>query len=198
MQHVLILASQSKTRLELIRNAGVSVKVVPARVDEAAIKDALISEDAPPKDIADQLADAKARKIALKMPGLVLGCDQILSLSGEIFSKPDTAQDAVGQLKRLRGQVHDLYSAAVLYQDAEPVWRHVGHATLHMRLSSDAYLREYVERNWSSIQNSVGSYRIEGEGTRLFQRIDGDFFNILGLPLIELLTFLIERGSIPS
>lgn len=198
MSETLILASQSATRLHLIQNAGMPVRAVPSRVDEAAIKEALIADGASPKDTADQLADAKARKVAMKMPGLVLGCDQVLSFDGEIFSKPATAQDAVQQLKRLRGNTHELYSAAVLYQDSEPIWRHVGHVRLWMRVTSDAYLSDYVERNWSSIQHSVGSYQIEGEGVRLFERIDGDHFNILGLPLLELVTFLVGRGWLPS
>lgn len=198
MSETLILASQSATRLHLIQNAGMPVRAVPSRVDEAAIKEALIADGASPKDTADQLADAKARKVAMKMPGLVLGCDQVLAFDGEIFSKPATAQDAVQQLKRLRGNTHELYSAAVLYQDSEPIWRHVGHVRLWMRVTSDAYLSDYVERNWSSIQHSVGSYQIEGEGVRLFERIDGDHFNILGLPLLELVTFLVGRGWLPS
>lgn len=198
MHEALVLASQSTVRLDLIRNAGVPVRSVPARVDEEVIKDALVSDGASPRDIADQLAEAKARKIAAKMPVTVLGCDQILAFKGEILSKPKTSADALKQLKSLRGNAHDLFSAAVLFEEGRPIWRHIGCVTLQMRAASDDYLSDYVERNWSSIQHCVGSYQIEGEGIRLFERIDGDYFNVLGLPLLEFVSFLIGRGSLPS
>lgn len=196
---ILILASESDTRRELLQRAGVPIEVMPARVDEDAIKYGMLSEGAHPRDIADALAEAKARKIAVRRPeGLVLGCDQVLSCSRQLFSKPDTMNDAIQQLSTLRGKTHHLHSAAVLYESAEPIWRHVGEVRLTMRDFSDEYLHDYVQRTWESIRYSVGCYKLEGEGVRLFSRIEGDYFNVLGLPLLELLSYLTLRGNLQA
>ncbi|MEM9127959.1 MAG: Maf family nucleotide pyrophosphatase [Pseudomonadota bacterium] len=193
----IILASGSSIRAQLLRNAGVPFSVQVARVDEDAIKSALLAEDASPRDIADALAEMKARKISDKVPGaLVLGCDQVLDFEGRLLSKPETPEDAMSQLKVMRGKRHMLLSAAVIYQDGEPVWRHVGQVRLRMRASSDAYLRDYVTRNWTSICGAVGAYKLEEEGVRLFTTIDGDYFNVLGMPLLELLNYLAVKGMI--
>jgi septum formation protein len=181
----------------MLRRAGVAIDVVPARVDEAAIRDALVAEQAPPRDVADALAEAKARKVAGRYPeALVLGCDQVLSLKGRIFEKPGTPEEAGIQLRELRGTTHQLLSAAVIYDGGEPVWRHVGVARLAMRPVSDAYLDDYVSRNWPGIGDTVGGYKLEEEGARLFAQVMGDYFTILGLPLLELLNYLVLRGEI--
>jgi len=193
----IILASGSATRAELLRNAGLQFTIERPRVDEAAIKDALQAEQAKPRDVADTLAEIKARKVADRTPeAMVIGCDQILSYHGEVFSKPTDRDDALSQLLRLRGQRHSLLSAAVIYHEGQPVWRHVGEVKLRMRQASDAYLRDYVSRQWDSIQHSVGGYQIESEGVRLFHSIEGDYFHILGMPLLEVLAFLTLRGVI--
>lgn len=193
----IILASGSTIRAQLLRNAGVPFEVNVPRVDEDTVKNALIAEEAPPRDIADALAELKARKISLKMPGaMVLGCDQVLDFQGQLLSKPASPAQALDQLKAMRGQRHMLLSAAVIYENGEPIWRHVGQVRLRMRASSDAYLRSYVDRNWDSIQHAVGAYKLEEEGVRLFTTIDGDYFNVLGMPLLELLNFLTLRGVI--
>ncbi len=141
----------------------------------------------------------KARKLAEKLPGaLVLGCDQVLEMKGEIFAKSDSAATARAQLMALRGRTHRLLSAAVLYEDGRPVWRHVGEARLTMRGFSDHYLDDYLARNWDSIRHAVGCYKLEEEGVRLFSAIEGDHFTILGLPLLPLLTYLSTRGIIPA
>jgi septum formation protein len=193
----IVLASGSSIRAQLLENAGVPFSVQIARVDEDSIKRALLAEGASPRDIADALAEMKARKVSDKTPGaMVLGCDQVLDFDGQLLSKPPTPEDAFAQLKMMRGKQHMLLSAAVIYQDGEPIWRHVGQVRLRMRMSSDAYLRHYVDRNWDSIRHAVGAYKLEEEGVRLFATIDGDYFNVLGMPLLELLNYLAVKGVI--
>jgi septum formation protein len=196
---MILLASSSEIRLQMLRAAGVSVTVRPARIDEEAIRAALESEGATPRDLADTLAEMKARKIAEKEPTAhVLGCDQVLELKGQVFAKPASPEDARAQLLALRGKTHRLLSAAVLYHDGRPVWRHVGEARLTMRDLSDSYLDDYLARNWDSIRHAVGCYKLEEEGVRLFSAIEGDHFTILGLPLIPLLSYLGQKGIIPA
>ncbi|WP_375279560.1 Maf family protein [Pseudooctadecabacter sp.] len=197
MSFDLILASASESRARLLQQAGVLVEAIPARIDEDSVKIALEAEDAPPRDIADTLAEMKARKVAEKGSGrLILGCDQVLAFKGGILSKPTSPEDAHDQLTQLRGETHQLLSAAVIYDGLEPVWRHVGVARLTMRDFSDAYLDDYIDRNWDSIRWSVGGYKIEEEGIRLFRSIMGDTFTIQGLPLLELLSYLTLRGTL--
>jgi septum formation protein len=193
----LILASGSKIRSQLLAQAGVGHVVHPARIDEEAIRDALLAEAAPPRDIADTLAEIKARKVSEKLPdALVLGCDQVLDLKGRLLSKPTTPTEAMQQLKEMRGDRHMLLSAAVIYENGKPLWRHVGQVRLFMRDASDNYLEGYINRNWDSIRHAVGAYKLEEEGVRLFTRIEGDYFNVLGLPLLELLSYLTLRGDL--
>lgn len=192
----LVLASRSSTRADLLRRANVDFSVVSPRVDEEAIKSAMVSDGCSPRDVADALAEAKARKVATSNNGLVLGCDQVLSLGGRIFSKPDNECEASDHLRALMGSTHELHTAAVLYEDCRPVWRHVGRVRLTMRILSDRYLEDYLSRNWDEIRHSVGAYRFEDEGCRLFSKVEGDHFHILGLPLLELLAYLIDRGTL--
>lgn len=193
----LVLASTSAIRRQLLQTAGLAVVVSQPRIDEDAMKAALAAENASARDIADALAEAKARKVSPRHPGLlVLGCDQVLDHAGACLSKPATPDDARAQLAALRGGTHRLLSAAVIYRDGEPLWRHVGTVRLTMRAVSDAYLDDYVDRNWDSVRHSVGAYKLEEEGVRLFTRIDGDYFTVLGLPLLDLLNFLTLRGDI--
>lgn len=195
----LVLASGSAIRARLLENAGLAFRTAVPRVDEQAIKQALIAENATPRDIADTLAEMKARRISDKIPGaLVIGCDQVLEFDGALISKPASADSALAQVKAMRGKRHRLLSAAVVCQDGSPVWRHVGQVRLTMRQSSDAYLADYVARNWNSIRHAVGAYKLEEEGVRLFTAIDGDYFNVLGMPLLELLNFLAVRGEIET
>lgn len=199
MSQSLILASGSAIRTKLLTQAGVDHEVQVPRIDEQMIKESLIADNAPPRDVADTLAEMKARKISEKNPGaLVLGCDQVLDHKGTLLSKPASPDDALSQLKALRGDRHSLLSAAVICEDGQPVWRHVGQVRLRMRDASDDYLADYLSRNWDSIRHAVGCYKLEEEGVRLFSNIEGDYFTVLGMPLLELLNHLTLRGDLAS
>ena len=140
-----------------------------------------------------------AQKLADKHPtALVLGCDQVLDFSGRAWGKPETIDAARTQLRTLRGKTHRLHSAIVLCDAGQPVWRHIGEARLTMRDFSDSFLDDYLARNWESIRSAVGCYKLEEEGVRLFSAIEGDYFTILGLPLVPLLGYLAQREFIPS
>lgn len=199
MPRRIILASTSAIRRQLLANAGVQIETLPARIDEDAIRVGLAAEQATPRDVADTLAEMKARKVAERNPdALVIGCDQVLEFQRSVWGKPDTADAAVAQLRALRGQTHRLLSAVVVYDGREPVWRHVAEVRLTMRPFSDAFLEGYITRNWPDVQDSVGAYKLEEEGVRLFSAIEGDYFTVLGLPLLPLLNYLGQRGFIPS
>ena len=199
MARQIVLASGSAIRGQMLSNAGIAFEAIVPRVDEEMIKIALQAEKATPRDIADALAETKARKIGGKLPDkLVIGCDQVLDFDGQILSKPQTPEEAKEQLKVLRGKRHSLLSAVVVYHQLEPLWRHVGQVRLYMRDISDSYLNEYVDRNWPSLQSSVGGYKLEEEGVRLFSRIEGDYFTILGLPLIEMINYLTASGDLKA
>ncbi len=200
---VLLLASASDIRLSLLRAAGVAVEAQPARIDETTILTALQAEGARPRDIADTLAEMKARKVSDRVldrlpEAFILGCDQVLDFEGQVWQKPQTPDDARHHLQTLRAKRHKLLSAAVLYHRGEPVWRYVGEVRLTMRQVSDHYIDSYVSRNWDGIRHCVGAYKLEEEGARLFSQIDGDYFTVLGLPLLPLLGYLSDRGVLPS
>lgn len=195
----LILASRSSARAALLRNAGVPFDILPAAVDEASVKAGLRAEQAPARDVADTLADLKARRVANRVPGaLVLGADQVLACEGRLYDKPADLGEAREQLLALRGRPHDLYAAAVVYEDGQPVWRHVGRAQLTMRRFSDAFVDAYLARNGDALCDTVGAYRLEDGGAQLFARVQGDLFTVMGLPLLELLDFLRTRRVIPE
>lgn len=199
MSGPLILASGSRIRAELLRNAAVPFRVEPARVDEESLRLAMEADGTPPRDMADHLAEFKASRVAAKYPdALVLGCDQILAFEGRALAKPEHPAELLDQLIRMSGNSHDLYSAAVLFDKAAPVWRHVGRVRLQMRQLTESYLDGYVSRNWQEVRHCVGGYQLEREGARLFSRIDGDFFAVLGLPLLALLDHLAVRGFIET
>lgn len=197
MTTALILASGSRIRSKLLTGAGVVHDRLAVRIDEVSVRDALAADAVSPRDIADALAEMKARKAAGKVEGgLVLGCDQTLDFDGRVLGKPRDRADAREQLMLLRGKTHRLWSAAVIFEDAKPVWRHVAEVRLQMRLFSESYLDDYLAREWDSIQESVGGYKLEEEGARLMARVDGDYFSVLGLPLVEVLGYLVTRGAI--
>jgi septum formation protein len=183
MTRTLILASASAGRAALLRGARVPLEVVPAAVDEAAVKAGMLAEGAPARDIADALAELKARRVAGRMPErLVLGADQVLVCEGRLHDKPGDRAAARDQLLALRGRRHELLSAAVVFEAGRPVWRHVGRAQLTMRPVSEGFLDAYLEREGDAVLGSVGSYRLEDGGAGLFSRVDGDVFTVMGLP----------------
>lgn len=199
MTHPLILASSSSIRKALLDQAGIPNTVEKARVDEEMIRSALLAEGASAHDIADTLAETKAQKVANKVPqGFVLGCDQILSLDDRLFKKAKDADQLKSQLRELSGKTHHLYSAAVLYQDGAPIWRHVGHVRMTMRDLSDGFINTYVAENWDQVQYCVGGYMIESTGIRLFRKIEGDYHSILGLPLLPLIEILARHEMITT
>ena len=192
-----VLASTSAIRAQLLAHAGVPFEAVPAGVDEASVKDSLLAEGLGPRDIADALAEAKAVKVSGRRPGLVIGADQTLDLDGRLFDKADTVEAARERLKTLRGKTHKLHCGMVVARDGRPIWREVVTASLKMRPFSDAWLDGYLQRNAPGVLSSVGCYQLEGEGVQLFDRIDGDYFAILGLALTPLLDILRRHGAMP-
>lgn len=195
----LILASSSPIRARLLANAGLRFETRIPRLDEAAIRDAMVAENASPRDIADTLAEMKAQRIAARAPeAIVIGCDQVLCLGPRILAKANSIDEARAQLLTLRNRQHQLLSAVVVYQGDRPLWRHVGVVRMTMTDFSDAFLDDYLGRNWDHVRDAVGCYKLEEEGVRLFSRIEGDYFTVLGLPLIDLLSYLALRGTIPS
>nr|WP_040645762.1 Maf family protein [Rubellimicrobium thermophilum] len=195
----MILASGSAARAAMLQAAELPFRVVRPRVDEAALRDALLAEGHDARAIADALAEMKALRVSAAHPqALVLGADQTLDCEGRLFSKPATPEEARAQIAALAGRRHRLVSAAVLAEGGRPVWRHVAEARLTMRPLSEGFIAAHVARHWEAIRHSVGAYRIEAEGVRLFERVEGDPWTIQGLPLLPLLTFLIQRGVLDA
>ncbi len=191
----LILASASASRAAILKQAGVAFDVVPANIDEDAVK-ASVEE---PRAVAEALASLKAFTVSASHPGpLVLGADQVLVLEGRIVSKAPGLDTAAAQLRRLRGRRHVLISALALARGGAPVWRHTSVAALAMRDFSDAFLEDYVAREGEAVLGSVGCYRLEGLGAQLFESVEGDYFSILGLPLLPLLSALRGFGVIAT
>ncbi|HZR74929.1 Maf family nucleotide pyrophosphatase [Bradyrhizobium sp.] len=185
----LILASQSKARQTLLANAGFAFESQPADIDERAIQQS--SELSAPGEVASLLAREKARAVSARRPGqYVIGADQTLALGTRIFNKPAGRVQAADQLRALSGHCHELHSAIALARDEKILFDHVSIARMTMRQLSDAEIDAYLDEAGSAVTTSVGAYQLEGLGIHLFERIEGDHFTILGLPLFPLLAFL--------
>lgn len=194
-----ILASGSSTRARLLRDAGVPVLIDPAGIDEDEIKASMKAEGAPVSDIAQALADLKASRKSAQYPGaFVIGADQMLDCDGTWFDKPPTLERARAQLEALAGRTHHLHTAATVARDGGVIWRHLTRPALTMRRLSPEFLADYVRREGEDLLGSVGAYRLEGRGAQLFADIRGDYFSILGLPLLPLLDFLRTHKVLPT
>ena len=197
MTEKIILASGSPFRKAMLVNAGLDIEAVPADVDERALEAPLQDSGVSPEDVALVLAEAKATEVSERRPGaLVLGCDQTLSLGDEVFHKPADMEGARRHLLALSGKTHQLNSAAVLARDGAVLWRHVGVASLTMRELDPAFIGRHLARVGAKALSSVGAYQIEGEGIQLFEKIEGDYFTIVGLPLLPVLAELRALGAI--
>jgi septum formation protein len=185
----LVLASKSAARRALLNNAGIPAEIWPAEIDERAIETEGVADG--PEAVAALLARAKAREVARQLPGrIVLGADQTLALGRQRFSKPPDRPAAAAQLRALRGKTHALHSALAVALDGNLIFQHSGTARLTMRAFSEQFLQAYLDTAKEAVTASVGAYQLEGLGIHLFERIDGDYFTILGLSLPPLLDFL--------
>lgn len=197
----IILASASPTRARLLEAAGLKFTVVPSAVDEQAIRDSLSAdnESIDPADIAEVLARAKAEDVSRRHPeATVIGADQVLALGNEIFAKAETIAAARDVLMRLRGQTHQLHSAVVIAEAGDVSWSDVQTASVTMRKYSAGALAQYLSTAGASVLDSVGAYQIEGAGVQLFETVEGDYFTVLGLPMLPLLAELRERKVLPA
>lgn len=188
------LASGSQIRRQILDGAGLVYDVKTSLVDESTIKASMIEMGAPPRDIADALAEAKAVKVSRDKEGLVIGADQIMVMDDLIYDKPKTMEEARARLLSMRGKPHYLIGAVVICDAGQAVWRHASKTTLHVREFSDNFLDDYLEQEGEDILSTVGAYKFEGRGAQLFSKVEGDFFSILGLSLLPVLDYLRVRG----
>lgn len=195
----LILASASEVRARVLKGAGVDFDIRPAHVDEDAVKDSLLAAKAPLRDVADALAELKALRVSASRPdALVLGADQVLALEGELVNKCASLDEARTLLRRLRGRSHQLISALVLAKAGGAIWRTAETATLKMRDFGDRFLDDYLAAEGEELLKGVGCYRLESRGAQLFERVEGDYFTVLGLPLQSLLAVLRQHGIVAT
>ena len=198
MSQRIILASGSQSRRAVLAAAGVEAETIKPHVDEDAAKASFRASDMKVRDQAMQLAELKSVKISMREPGLVIGCDQMLSLDGEAFDKPVDLADMRNHLVKLSGKAHTLETAIVISAEGKPVWRHLARPKLTVRKLSDQFIDTYIETVGEPLLSTVGAYQLEGLGAQLFTRIEGDYFSILGLPLLPLLDYLRTRGVLLS
>jgi len=193
----IILASNSQFRAELLKNAGVKFTTDIASIDERAIEQPLLEANLEPADIAQVLAEAKAVNVSSHHPNsLIIGCDQTLSLDDTMFHKPDDMKQARQHILNFSGKAHQLNSAIVLVYNQQTIWRHVSIANMFMRKLTPEFVGRYLARAGNHVLDSVGAYQLEGIGVQLFDRIDGDYFTIIGLPMLPLLSELRNQGVI--
>ena len=197
MQMTLILASKSETRAKLLTNANVHFVCKRPNIDEKHLKMHFLLNGVDVSKISGKLAESKAKKVNLENPNaFVIGCDQTLIFKKKLLSKVKEKSGVINRLYQLNDCEHHLYTSAVIYFENNPIWRVTKKAKLRMKNNSESYITNYVKRNYHYIVKATGCYMIEGEGVRLFKYIEGDYFSILGLPLIQILNFLNARGKI--
>ncbi|WP_144865940.1 Maf-like protein [Mesorhizobium sp. J18] len=193
----IILASSSPFRRKLLENAGLEFRTVSPEIDERAVQATLEGSDITPDDVALILGEAKARDVSERNPeAWVIGSDQTLSLGDRIFHKPADMEEARRHLLALSGKTHQLNSAVIIARKGEAVWRHVGIAHLTMRNLDPGFIGRHLAAVGEKALSSVGAYQVEGQGIQLFEKIDGDYFTIVGLPMLPLLAALREMGAI--
>ena len=193
-----ILASGSQSRRALLAGAGIAAEAIKPNVDEDTARLAMRAEGVKVRDQAMQLAEMKALKISRTRPGLVIGGDQMLNLEGTAFDKPTDLDGARAHLRALSGKPHHLETAIVIAENGEFVWRHLARPKLTVRTLSDAFIEQYVAACGEALLSTVGAYQLEGLGAQIFSRIEGDYFSILGLPLLPLLDYLRVRDVVPT
>jgi septum formation protein len=192
------LASGSASRRALLTAAGVSAEAVAPNVDEESYRTAMRADGVSVRDQAMQLAEMKAVRVSQSRPGLVIGGDQMLALGEEAFDKPRDLAEAKSHLIRLSGKSHTLETAIVVCEEGRSVWRHLARPKLTMRPLSPEFIDDYVSRCGNTLLTTVGAYQLESHGAQLFSRIEGDYFSILGLPLLPLLDYLRVRKVLPQ
>ncbi len=193
----IVLASGSKIRRQMLESAFVEFRVEVPSLDEEALRDSMSDIGAKPRDIANSIADLKARKVSLRCPeDFVIGCDQVLEVNETAFGKADSVQCLKKMLKMMRGRIHYLHSSVVVHEGGHPVWRHTATAIMTMRNYSDEYLDDYLLARGEDLLDAVGCYKIEDGGAGLLSKVEGDMFVVLGMPLLELLGYLGRRGAV--
>jgi septum formation protein len=199
MTSSLVLASASPFRRALLENAGLVFEAKAAEIDERALEKPLEDKGAAPETVALELAEAKARDVARYFAdALVIGSDQTMSLGSRVYHKPKTMAEAAAHLLSLSGQTHRLNSAVVLLRGEDVIWRHVSSSHMTVRPLTADFVERHLERVGEKALSSVGAYQLEGEGIQLFEKIEGDYFTILGLPMLPLLAKLRELGTIDA
>jgi septum formation protein len=191
----IVLASESRSRRELLQHAGLRFRAEPAQIDETEVKDSLRAEQADAAAAAETLAELKAIRVSRRAPGaLVIGADQILECEGRWFDKPPDRAAAAAHLRALGGKTHALVSAVCVVRDGVRIWHHREAAHLTMRPLDAAFIESYLDNAGPEVLETVGAYRLESLGAQLFTKVSGDYFTVLGLPLLPLLGFLREHG----
>lgn len=194
----IILASGSASRRSLLADAGVQAQTIKPNVDEDAAKQAMRADKMSVRDQAMQLAELKAIKVSTQVEGLVIGGDQMLNLDDEAFDKPINLDAATKHLKKLSGKTHRLETAIVIAENGVPIWRHLARPALTVRTLSDTFIKSYIKSCGPPLLTTVGAYQLEGMGAQIFSKIEGDYFSILGLPLLPLLDYFRTRGILES
>jgi len=192
---MIVLASRSASRRAMLESAGIAFEALPAEIDERALEQDMAGQ--PPERIALALAEAKA--LAPEAPGrLVLGSDSLVVVDGRRFDKPASRENAAEHLRFFSGRVMQLHSAAAIVRDGQVIWRHAALASLHVNDLSEEFISSYLDAEWPEVGHCVGVFRIEALGVQLFERIEGDYFTVLGMPLLPVLGALRQFGELPE